>query len=90
MAMNGTLLGKEIADAITHSQASAEAKAAVLELWQKIGNAIVNHITTNAVIPSGISVTTQVSGTASVDPATHQGAIVGSGAGQTSGTGKVT
>jgi hypothetical protein len=82
MAMNGTLLGKEISDAIISSDASPEAKAAVLALWQKIGNCIVTHIQTNAVVPSGITVTTQVS----VDPTSHQG----TGNGATSGTGKVT
>ena len=82
MAMNGNTLGTEIANAITHSEAPAAAKAEVLKLWQKIGNCIVDHITKNAVIPSGISVTTQVS----VDPTSHQGA----GNGATSGTGKVT
>jgi predicted HAD superfamily phosphohydrolase len=58
MAMNGNTLGQEIADVITASNASSEAKAQVLELWQKIGNAIVKHIIANAEVPAGISVAT--------------------------------
>jgi hypothetical protein len=76
MAMNGNGLGQEIANAITASNATPEAKAAVLALWQKIGTAIVNHITTNAVVPAGISVST--TGTAAAQ------------SGSTNGPGKVT
>jgi len=50
MAMNGNQLGTEIMDAIISSEATPAAKAQVLELWQKIGNVIVNHIKTNAVV----------------------------------------
>lgn len=58
MAMDGDKLGKEIADVITHSGAPADVKVAVLDLWQKIGRTIVAHIQTNAVVPSGITVST--------------------------------
>ena len=58
MALNGDLLGTEIANAIMNASAPPEVKAQVIELWQKIGGAIVKHITTNAVIPAGIAVST--------------------------------
>jgi hypothetical protein len=58
MAMNGNQLGQEIASAITNEGAPPDVKAAVLQLWQKIGNCIIDHITTNGVIPPGIPVTT--------------------------------
>ena len=58
MAMNGNQMGQEVAEAIMNSNASPEAKTAVIASWQKICNAIVDHITANAEVPSGISVST--------------------------------
>ena len=71
IAMNGDLLGLEIATLITDSRATPEVKAQVLQLWQKIAGAIVGHIQTNAVVLPGISLT--------VDPITHQGSTTGPG-----------
>jgi len=56
MAMNGNQLGTEIVAAIIDPKAPPEVQAEVLKLWQKISNAIVDHITTNAVVPAGIKV----------------------------------
>jgi hypothetical protein len=75
MAMNGTLLGKDIADEITHADAAADVKAAVLALWQKIGTKIVNHITTNAVIPIGITVSTTGTAAAQTGATTSTGKV---------------
>ena len=58
MAMDGKKLGQEIADAIMNAAAPADAKAQVITLWQKIGEAIVAHITDNAEVPAGIPVST--------------------------------
>jgi len=71
MAMNGNTMGQEVAAAIMNSSASPEAKAAVIDIWQKICTAMVKHITTNAMVPPGIVV--------SVDPVTHQGSTTGPG-----------
>ena len=76
MAMNGKLLGKEIADAIISSKADAKAKAAVLELWEKIGGAIVDHITTNAEVPAGITVKTTGSPTAQSGATDAPGSVI--------------
>lgn len=58
MAMIGNTLGQEICDAICDPSAPPEVRAKVLELWQKIGTAIVKHIQTNAEVPPGIAVET--------------------------------
>jgi predicted XRE-type DNA-binding protein len=76
MAMNGDLLGMAIADAITDADASPEAKQAVLAIWQKIGNEIINHITTNAMVPAGIAVSTTGSPTAQTGATTSPGSII--------------
>jgi len=73
MAMNGNAMGTAVANAIIHPDAPPEVKAAVIELWGKICTEIVNHITTNAVVPAGITVTTAGS------PTTQTGATTGPG-----------
>jgi hypothetical protein len=52
MAMDGSKMGKEIAEAIMNSSAPADVKAQVTALWEKIGGAIVLHIQTNAEVPT--------------------------------------
>ena len=83
MAMNGTQLGNDIADAIMHSDATDEARKAVIDLWQKIGNVIVSHIQNNARVLAGINVATNVTTTVTV--ATPSGPGTGSGVGNGSG-----
>jgi len=68
MAMNGNAMGQEVATAIMASGATPEAKAAVTEMWQKICTAIVGHITTNAVVPAGITVSTSGGGGSTTAP----------------------
>ena len=58
MALNGDQLGIEIAEAVMHPKATPEARVAVTDLYKKIANAIVDHIKTNAEVPTGISVKT--------------------------------
>jgi predicted KAP-like P-loop ATPase len=58
MAMNGNQLGQEIANTIMNMSAPPEVKVQVLDLWQKIGTCIVDHITINGQVPPGISVST--------------------------------
>jgi len=58
MAMDGNQLGQEIASAVMDAKATPEAKAAVIAHYQKIANAIVLHIQSNAEVPAGIPVTT--------------------------------
>jgi len=76
MPMNGNQLGSEIAAAITDAEASSEAQAQVLELWKKIGSAIVKHITTNAQVPSGIAVSTTGSAAAQTGATTGTGVVM--------------
>ena len=73
MAMNGETLGDAIADKITASNASEEAKAAVKSLWEEVGKVIVNHIKNNleVQIPSSTvitSVTGQATGNVNISP----------------------
>jgi predicted KAP-like P-loop ATPase len=58
MAMDGNQLGQEIANAIMNASAPPEVKIQVLDLWQKIGNCIIDHITKNGQVPYGIPVST--------------------------------
>ena len=60
MAMDGNQLGQEITNAIMNTSAPADVKAQILDLWQKIGTCIVDHITTNGIVPPGIPVSTPV------------------------------
>jgi len=75
MALNGDMLGTEIANAIIDSRAPPEVKVKVIELWQKIGGAIVSHITTNAEIPAGIAVSTAGSAAAQTGATTAPGKV---------------
>lgn len=75
MAMDGNLLGKEIAEAITYDDAPEESKLAVLAIWKKIGSAIVDHIKNNAVVPAGIAVSTTGSESAQTGATTAPGSI---------------
>jgi len=75
MAMNGNTMGQEVATAIMNSEATPEAKAAATELWQKICTAIVNHITTNAVVPAGITVATSGGPTSQTGSTTATGSV---------------
>lgn len=63
MALSGKDLGDAIANAITASDASNEAKEAVKKVWEDIGKEICDYIVSNIdiKIPSG-SVITAVSG----------------------------
>jgi len=75
MALNGNLLGTEIANAIINASAPPEVKTEVIKLWQKIGGAIVDHITKNAEIPAGIAVSTTGSPTAQTGATTAPGKV---------------
>jgi hypothetical protein len=63
MALSGSVLGANIANAITDPNASAEAKAAVKVFWTKIANEIVGHITENAVVTVATGIAVQTTGT---------------------------
>ena len=76
MAMNGNALGNEIAQAIMDTDAPPEVQAAVTDLWKKIGNAIVNHVTINAEVPIGITVTTSGGPTAQTGSTTSKGKVL--------------
>ncbi len=75
MAMNGDMLGQEIASAVMASDATPEAKAAVTDFYKKLGNAIIAHITANAEVPAGISVSTTGSPSAQKGATTAPGKI---------------
>ena len=75
MAMNGNQLGDEIAAAIMNSGAPAEVQQQVILLWEKIGTAIVSHITTNAIVEQGIPVATSGTAAAQTGATTGPGAI---------------
>jgi len=64
MAMNGKTLGDEIADLIIASDAPSDAKKTIKELWEKIGNAIVKHISQNAQITVAAGIAIAASGSA--------------------------
>lgn len=52
--LNGKVLGDAIADKIASSDAPAEQKKAIKELWEDIGDVIVNHIKgADIVAPNG-------------------------------------
>ena len=89
MAMNGNTLGTDIANSIMHPNATPEARAAVLELWQNVGNIIVRHIQDNAEVLDGIGVSTNVSTIVTTNPATGSGTGTGTGTGKTTEIGKV-
>ena len=63
MALNGKAMGDAVAAAITASDASIEAKAAVKKVWEDVGDAICDYIVANieVKIPAG-SVIIMVSG----------------------------
>jgi predicted KAP-like P-loop ATPase len=60
--MDGNAMGEEIAVAIMPKDTPPEVRAAVIALWGKIGTAIADHIKKNAIIPSGIAVSTSGGG----------------------------
>lgn len=73
MAMNGKVLGDEIAEIITASDAPDSMKKRIKETWEKIGNTIVDHIIKNAeiTVPSAsviIAVAGQATGTPNPAP----------------------
>ena len=76
----GTNLGDKIAACLYDTNATTESKAAVKELWEKIGDVILDFIADNAkvTIQSGIPVST--SGTA----ISQTGATTGTGQGNIS------
>jgi hypothetical protein len=75
MALSGSVLGANIADAITDPNASPEAAAAVKVFWTKIANEIVKHIVDNAVVTveTGIAVSTTGTETAQTGQTTSEG-----------------
>ena len=75
MAMDGNALGLAITDAIMNMEAPMEVQVKVIEMWQKIGCAIVEHIQTNAVVPAGIAVSTAGSSTAQTGSTTAPGKV---------------
>ncbi|MDR2096735.1 MAG: hypothetical protein LBP76_14630 [Treponema sp.] len=58
MALNGTgrELGGKIAALITAPDAPEDARQSIKKLWENIGEIIVTHLVTNAIIPAGIGV----------------------------------
>lgn len=78
MALNGTLLGDQILAAIDvtvagNAQVSEAQRQAV---WRAIGNAIVLHFQTNAVVPvTVVSVTAVTAGVGVSGPGTGTGTI---------------
>lgn len=71
MAMNGKTLGDTIADLIISSDAPAEQKKQVKELWEKIGGAIVDHIKGATIkVNSGIPVSTNTGTGSTTGPGT--------------------
>jgi|GEM_PF-6909776 len=56
MAMNGNVLGTAIANAIMHTDATPEARSAVIDIWRTIATEIVSHIQANALVQPGIAV----------------------------------
>lgn len=75
MAMNGVMLGTNIANLIASSDADAESKAQIIKLWTDISTEILTHITQNAVITvaAGISVTTAGTAVAQTGATTSPG-----------------
>jgi hypothetical protein len=73
MAMDGNQLGMEITNAIMNQAAPPDVKVNVLQLWQKIGTAIVEHIQDNGQVLPGIPVSTTGS------PSAQSGATTGPG-----------
>jgi hypothetical protein len=73
MAMDGNQLGMEITNEIMNQAAPPDVKVNVLQLWQKIGSAIVGHIQDNGQVLAGIPVSTTGS------PAAQSGSTTGTG-----------
>ena len=73
--LDGTVMGDAIAEAIMDAGASAEGKAMCKEFWEKVGKAIVEHITTNAQVNSGIPVRTTGTQSAQTGDTTGPGTI---------------
>jgi len=83
MAMDGNAMGLAITDAIMNMDAPMEVQVKVIEMWQKICCAIVEHIQNNAEVPSGIALSVTVSTTGT------SAAQTGGGTGSTTAAGKV-
>lgn len=75
MALDGSRLGKNIANLIIDSKAPASEKARVEKLWIDICSEIVSEITTNGEVASGIPVSTAGSPTAQTGATTGTGKI---------------
>ena len=73
--LDGTVMGDAIAEAIMDAGASAEGKAMCKDFWEKVGKAIVEHITTNAKVNSGIPVSTTGTHLAQTGATTGPGTI---------------
>jgi len=69
-------MGTAVANAIIHSDAPPEVKAAVVQLWQKVCTEIVKHIAANAEVPAGISVSTTGSATAQTGATSAPGKVI--------------
>lgn len=70
MALSGKDLGDKIAQAITDSGASTEAKAAVKAVWEDIGKAICDYVVANidVKVPAGSFLTAAQAGVPSTAP----------------------
>ena len=75
MAMNGNILGAELALIITAPDAPPFMQDQILELWQKIATTIVMHIQTQALVNPGIPVATAGSAAAQTGATTGPGTI---------------
>jgi hypothetical protein len=75
MAMDGDQLGVEITNEIMNLAAPPDVKISVLQLWQKIGTAIIKHIQDNGQVPAGIPVSTTGSPTSQSGSTTGAGSI---------------
>ena len=76
MAMNGKDLGDRIAEILTDSKATADMKAQIKEIWEKIGAEIVAEVKKAQItVAAGIPVSTTGS------PAAQTGATTSTGSG---------
>jgi hypothetical protein len=76
LAGTGAALGDKIAAIITASDAPADSKAAIKNLWEAIGAAIVAHVVENAQVAGGIPVSTTGGAAAQTGATTAPGSLL--------------
>jgi hypothetical protein len=75
LAGTGKALGDKIAAKIIAPNADAGAKAAIIALWESIGDVVVDHLIANSQVLPGIPVATAGSPTAQTGATTGPGAL---------------